>query len=696
MAESNNLFLQRLATAVGISVRSSGEPGLSDNQLLEKIAEKAEAGGSITSADISDAGAAFPAFAQAETAKEQASTLPVNLRRDPDSLSAPNWPTSGSLYALGDSQTYGTNTSGGSYTTSSRINEQYRWPNIVAGSFGKSLTVTNLGAPARRLSDDAGGTDTTIWNSWGSVPYNWTGVVAMMLGYNNSDANTITPAFFANIERAYRCYIARALVDDYAGIGTSGWGSTGSAGGTVDGFTTTGAANTQTVTAGQSATRNPFYYGDVDGAKRRITLTTGQYVEFTTSNKKAISLFLNSSPTGGAFTVTINGVERTTGTTAYTGMGGNDVATDHFPHVVWLENLPASATVRFTAGSGTIYWQAYGWVPETGSRTASKVVCLAAVTGNQASSRTDKMLRELNYRAQSAVAQFASWPVYFADVWTGWDRYYDDEYSDVAHFTITGHAKVAAAFDRAGRAYRPVAIEQPVTMRTLAEWMDGIRIVNMDPTTWGTGGVANSAALATTNAQIQFRSTATPGSQLVAKHSSGGNMKTLLRSGDLISGSRNSGYITWSNPFRVSFSLEVSNATSTGIGRLYFGRAYNNTTVGDIAERGIGIKLNNLALVGQVYNGTAGSGTLTESATLITLSANIIYKVVVENSGGGTVKIWVNDVLLWTTALGPTGDGANLSNSIELSGTNGANAAFYIWGVQDIKVVHLPLIERLA
>jgi hypothetical protein len=601
--------------------------------------------------------------------------------------SGPNWPTSGNLYGQGDSQTYGTNAA----VAGGRLPEAERWPNVLATTDGRNLTVTNLGRPGEKISAQGGGTTQNIWNSFGSIPWDWTGVGASMLGYNNSSTETTTPAYYGNMESAFEAFLARWLVDDYAGLGTSGWGHTGSAGGTLHGFVTTGSSGDAGVTAGESAARNPFYYGDANGALKRVHLASGQYVEFTLADCRAAGLFLYSRPGGGGYTVTVNGQVWKTGTTAYTGVGGNDPADHWYPRVAWLEGLPASAVIRLTATSSTVTWLAYGWVPLTGARTDSKTILLAGPTGNQANGRGDRMLTELNYRAQAAVAKFRSYPVYYADPWTAWERGKFDEPSDISHFNGLGAAHVAKAFGRAGRLGRSIVLDQPVTMRRVAEYLDNFQAVELAPTLWHStvtnGGLLTGSG--TLNAFIAARCSNTASSTVLGRHNGTGTMKTLIRPSDRHA-ERDTAFIDWSLPFRVSFTMSCESQTANGSGYLYFGRPYNNTTISALSAKGLGIKLENNLLKGQVHDGT----TLTTSSTLYTIATNKLIAVAIESDGNGTVRYYVNGSKVWTTTAGPTGSGGALSTSIEIAGDNGGAAAYYIWSIYRLNIAHLPIWER--
>lgn len=614
--------------------------------------------------------------------------LPQIAQRD--LYASPFWPLTGTLYALGDSQTYGTNASGNDYATDGRLNEEFRWANLVAAENGRSLTVENLGSPAEKMSAILGEASRSIWHSWGAVPADWTGVVAMLLGYNNMDANTTTAAYYQCIQASFRAFIARALVDGYAGIGTTGLGSAGATIG--DSFTTTGSATDIPVTAGQGDRRNAFYIGNINGDKKRIALDAGEYVQFTAvAAKRSLGLFLESNTTGGTWQVTVNGNVWATGTTTYAATGGADPTDSEYPRCAWLEEIPAGAAVRLTALTGIVNWLAYGWVNATGADTADKTVILGGPTGSQSYGQTDRMIREINYRAQAAVGEFTGWPVFFADSWTGWDRATMDEEADPAHFTPDGHALVGRAFSAASRPFRATIIPEPLPFSRFAQLMDSIIPVNLDPATWA-ATATNGGALDTVSATVQVRCSNSADSTVLARHNSTGGMQTLLRPGDRVTPSRAHNAVNWSLPMRFSWKMNALLQTANGVARLYFGREYTNTTIGDLAAKGVGIKILNDQIYGQVHNGAT---LVTSPSAIGTFGLSGYWKFAIELDGAGNADFWFGDFLVWSTTGAPTGSSLALYNGIEISGTNGGDSAFYMFGLHDLKVAHIPQRERV-
>ena len=598
-------------------------------------------------------------------------------------------PLTGNLYAIGDSQTWGANSqavdsSGAFITAGNRIFEQYRWVTLLSAAEGRSLAVINIGRPGQKISDQGGFAELTVWHGFGLVPKSWTGVMTMMLGYNNLGATPMAGAFFQIMERSYKSYIARALIEDYAGIGITGMGATGVP---QDGFFTTGSAALIGVPAGESNLRNAFYYGNPNGDTQSCVLTTGQYVEFTATSKRAVGLFLRSANIGGNYAVIVNGVEVATGSTTYVNVGGGDAAGHQFPLVEWLEYLPASATIRLTVTSGSVIWQAYGSIPVTGSIATNRRIIMAGPTGNQANARPDALLQEVNHRARAATQRYESYGVMLADTYSGWDSAKNDQVGDESHFTVAGNQQVAAAFARAGRS-RQAVIPAPISESKLITLLDHINFVNLDPATWGVNSALNGAQLGTPNSVIQPRCGPTVNSTIIVNESSAGGTSSLIRPTHVLP-VRIGIYLDWALPFRVSLTIVPNVQTPTGIGYINFASLYNNNVFGPLTRKGFGLKIANNLLQGQLF-GTA----LTTSPTLETVLLDGAYQVVIEHIGGGNYEFSVNGVKKWSSNAGPIGLGFANCNGVEIAATNGATTNYFSFTVNNLRVMHTPITAR--
>ena len=483
---------------------------------------------------------------------------------------------------------------------------------------------------------------------------------------------------------AYSAFIARALVEDYAGIGTTGMGATG---GIQDGFATTGTGAAIAVPAGDANRRTAFYHGNPNGSNLTVVLTTGQYVQFTAAEKKAMGLFLRSSPTGGGYAVTINGNEVATGSTVYNNVGGGDQAEWQYPLVEWLENLPSSAVIRLTATSGSVIWQAYGSIPKTGSIAASRRIVIAGPTGNQANSRNDMMLQEMHHRARAAADRYQHYGVMLADTYSNWNRMTDDQVGDESHFTAAGNRRVADAFNRAGRA-RCAVVAAPVSEATLASLLDHTTFLDMNPAVWGVKLTENGGVLSTPNSGILVRCGPSSASKIIVNEASAGGVGAMVRPTHVLP-LRNGQFIDWNLPFRVSLTLLPANQTATGIGYVNFAIPYNNAILGPLGQKGFALKLSNNVLQAQLYGAS-----LTTSPTLATLIQGVSYQIIIEHTGSGNYKFKVNGEEKWISNAGPTGNGYVNSNGIEIAGTNGATTDYFLFGIYNIRVMHTPITTR--
>jgi hypothetical protein len=111
--------------------------------------------------------------------------------------------------------------------------------------------------------------------------------------------------------------------------------------------------------------------------------------------------------------------------------------------------------------------------------------------------------------------------------------------------------------------------------------------------------------------------------------------------------------IDWSKRVTVGFAFNLVSASTNG---QVFVRIGNNcSTSGNLSGRGMGIRINNTALVAQCHNGT----TLNTSATLKTNTAgtSTATVIVLQSDGAGNVAVYVDNALAVTLTGGPTAAG---------------------------------------
>jgi len=128
--------------------------------------------------------------------------------------------------------------------------------------------------------------------------------------------------------------------------------------------------------------------------------------------------------------------------------------------------------------------------------------------------------------------------------------------------------------------------------------------------------------------------------------------------------------IDWSKRVTVGFAFNLVSASTNG---QVFVRIGNNcSTTGNLSGRGMGIRINNTALVAQCHNGT----TLNTSATLKTNTAgtSTATVIVLQSDGAGNVAVYVDNVLAVTLTGGPTAAGIAL-DFLAVEALNNADAS---------------------
>lgn len=359
------------------------------------------------------------------------------------------WPLKNIIYAFGDSQTQGGNAVGPPYSDGTLLYPQYRWVNILANGWDRSLTINNfaLGSTGISWMDDYVKMQSSF-NRLGNIPGTWSGVTVAMNAYGNLDSSTSSPSYFNILEKANQAFIARTLLDNWAGISLNGWDSSGVAG--VNNWSTDGSSGGIGPLAMGVKNFFPFYYGNpTENVRWWTELSSGDQLAFTLKDKRAIALFYETSSTGGEFDVLINGFKVASANSQHTNGGGNDYG--FFPGVVWLENVPDSARVTMLSNHGatTIRFLAYGWVNRgDSSAVKNKTIIYGTPSGNVRRTTTEAMYAA-SKAAERAVASFGAYPVFLADVYGQWIQQEGSEPVDPDHLTVKGNEYVARAFNTA-------------------------------------------------------------------------------------------------------------------------------------------------------------------------------------------------------------------------------------------------------
>jgi hypothetical protein len=356
--------------------------------------------------------------------------------------------STGTLWAFGDSQTLGINDAVKWYTSGGYLLPQYRWPNMLATNFDRSLSVSNMAVSGERIS----GMGRSQYNMMGWLWTNWNGVAVCMNAWNNLDQNTTTEAFYTVLAGSHAACIGRLLIDDYAGVSYLGAGSRGlSAGYPLYGWETDGAnGNETTPAAGMGQSINPFYYGDTNGIRYRTNLTGTNHLSFALTNKQAVALFVETSSDGGPYHVSVNGTRVFSGSSAYTNIGGND--SGQYAQVIWLENAPTNSLVKLDAncGTGHVYFSSFGWVDKGSTKLKQKAVIYGTPLGNTANQHAATTLKRAGKAAENAVGAFArlGYPTRMADTFSAFRVSTDQEPTDTYHLTDIGNYHVRDAFER--------------------------------------------------------------------------------------------------------------------------------------------------------------------------------------------------------------------------------------------------------
>lgn len=194
--------------------------------------------------------------------------------------------------------------------------------------------------------------------------------------------------------------------------------------------------------------------------------------------------------------------------------------------------------------------------------------------------------------------------------------------------------------------------------------------------TWGsvsTTGTSGSGGNTPSNHSINVTSGATSGSRGMAIVPTT-NLSTFLGAagGDYR-------FCDFSKRVTVGFALAMIQATSAGATWVKIGQSAS--TAGDLAARGVQIKISNLTLTAACHNGSA----LTGSSTLATLTTSTGHYLILQSDGAGSVGVYLNGTLVATLSGGPT-SATTSQFEIAVECTNGADSATQRVQVSPVKV----------
>ena len=139
--------------------------------------------------------------------------------------------------------------------------------------------------------------------------------------------------------------------------------------------------------------------------------------------------------------------------------------------------------------------------------------------------------------------------------------------------------------------------------------------------------------------------------------------------------------IDWSKKILFHAFISVPNSTTNGVSRLTFGKL-SSDGVSALADKGVGIQIDNNALKGVVHDGTTGA-TIDLSTTL---TASIVYRITIVSDGAGNVEWHLDGVSKGTSSGGPTGDGGTNKHIVQIETDNGADAASQDFDMYSLKI----------
>ncbi len=128
--------------------------------------------------------------------------------------------------------------------------------------------------------------------------------------------------------------------------------------------------------------------------------------------------------------------------------------------------------------------------------------------------------------------------------------------------------------------------------------------------------------------------------------------------------------IDWSKKVELVFTLVLDTATTNGIARFTLGKSTSDG-VGALANKGLGIQIENLALKGLAHNGSS----LATVDFSLAMTTPIVYQVKIVSDGAGNVEWFVDGVSKGSTAGGPSSEGTGGDSAFQLEADNGADSA---------------------
>ena len=138
--------------------------------------------------------------------------------------------------------------------------------------------------------------------------------------------------------------------------------------------------------------------------------------------------------------------------------------------------------------------------------------------------------------------------------------------------------------------------------------------------------------------------------------------------------------LDWTKRIVLHFIIRAV-GTTNGVSRISLGKTTGDG-MGNLARKGIGIRLDNLAVKGQAHNGT-------DLATVdlsTTLTGSNTYRLSITSDGAGNIEWFVDGVSKGSSTGGPSALGTAGESVIQIEADNGGDAAQQYLQIADAKL----------
>lgn len=343
------------------------------------------------------------------------------------------------LYSVGTSHTYG-GTAGvlTNYTDGAgRLLSQFRYLDILGSKYG--LTVNNWGINGSTMHynyTDGTSKQQCHFNVLGfNLALSWTGVVTVDGGYNDSITTYVDNGWNVAWKLNKVATIARAFLDYYTGVGTTGKDSSGN----IEASFSTSGSLVSDVTVGAM---NPFPGA---GVNRIATKLTGsQYYQLTATNWNSAAVFYDASDIGGLANIYTNGVQAG----VIYGYVPSSVTGDKMTEAFMLRGLGTGNTViSITNSTGTNLVLSVGRIP---APATNRFVVLNTVPQTGTTNKVRVVMTSISNATRAAASEFLDYKVFVSEVGAAINPTIDViGAADDEHFNPWGQNKWVVAYEMA-------------------------------------------------------------------------------------------------------------------------------------------------------------------------------------------------------------------------------------------------------